>query len=354
MKKQYDYIIVGAGLAGICLAEKLESEGKSFIVIDGEKHSSTLIAGGMYNPVVLKRFTEIWKAEEQLSIALPFYNQLEAKLGVKIKYELPLYRRFFSVEEQNNWFCASDKPNLEKYLSPKLIKKEINGIVSSFGFGEVLYSGYVNTAALQNSYRDYLQKKKLYKKEIFEYNCLNYSEDDVSYKDLKANYIVFSEGMGMQSNPFFKDLPLDGTKGELLLIKIPNLSIDFILKGDIFLIPIGNDLYKVGATYNWEDKTDIPTEEGKKELLDKLKAIVGLDFEIVDHKAGVRPTVKDRRPLLGRSIESDRIYVLNGLGTRGVLLGPFLAEALYNKIENNIPLEENISIHRYKKFKLKN
>jgi glycine/D-amino acid oxidase-like deaminating enzyme len=160
--------------------------------------------------------------------------------------------------------------------------------------------------------------------------------------------------MGMQSNPFFKDLPLDGTKGELLLIKIPNLSIDFILKGDIFLIPIGNDLYKVGATYNWEDKTDIPTEEGKKELLDKLKAIVGLDFEIVDHKAGVRPTVKDRRPLLGRSIESDRIYVLNGLGTRGVLLGPFLAEALYNKIENNIPLEENISIHRYKKFKLKN
>ncbi len=30
--------------------------------------------------------------------------------------------------------------------------------------------------------------------------------------------------------------------------------------------PIGNDLYKVGATYDWKDKTNNPTEEGKKRI----------------------------------------------------------------------------------------
>ncbi|MDM1530975.1 FAD-dependent oxidoreductase, partial [Myroides odoratimimus] len=110
-------------------------------------------------------------------------------------------------------------------------------------------------------------------------------------------------------------------------------------------------LYKVGATYDWQDKTDNTTAEGLSELLEGLRDVVDLDFEVVAHNAGVRPTVKDRRPLLGRSRESARIHVLNGLGTRGVLLGPFLADKLYNNIENAMELEENISIHRYKKFK---
>lgn len=346
-----DYIVVGTGLAGICFTEKLASEGKSFVVIDNEKRSSSLMAGGMYNPVVLKRFTDVWKVGEQLDIALPFYAELEKKLGEKFIFEMPLYRRLLSVEEQNNWFHAADKPNLEKYLSPKLVRDEINGVKSPFGFGEVNYTGYVETKTLIKAYRAYLNEINSYRQEDFDYDSLSYTDEEVTYKDIVAKHIVFAEGFGMLQNPFFKDLPLDGTKGEVLLVKIPNLSIDIILKANVFLIPVGNDLYKVGATYDWEDKTDTTTEEGLRELLEGLRDVVDLDFEVVAHNAGVRPTVKDRRPLLGRSRESARIHVLNGLGTRGVLLGPFLAEKLYNNIEKAMELEENISIHRYKKFK---
>jgi hypothetical protein len=42
-----------------------------------------------------------------------------------------------------------------------------------------------------------------------------------------------------------------------------------------------------------KDKTDLPTEEGKTELIDRIKEIITCDFEIVQHFAGVRPTVKD-------------------------------------------------------------
>lgn len=349
----YDYIIVGIGLAGISFAEKLIKEGKSFVVIDNEGRSSSLIAGGMYNPVVLKRFTDVWKINEQLALAKPFYEALQDKLGIQFWHPMPLLRRLLSVEEQNNWFEAADKPNLERYLSHKLVREDINGVSAPFGYGRVLETGYLETSELIYSYRDYLKSLNSYRKETFNFEEFSYNDNEVTYKDIIARHIVFAEGFSLLNNPFFNELPLDGTKGELMIVRIPDLKIDFMLKAKVFIIPIGNDLYKVGATYDWEDKTDNPTEERKQELIDGLKDLINLDFEIVLHTAGVRPTVKDRRPLLGRSRESERIHVLNGLGTRGVLLGPFLADKLYNNIENNEPLEENLSIHRYKKFKIK-
>ena len=90
------------------------------------------------------------------------------------------------------------------------------------------------------------------------------------------------------------------TKGELLTIYAPDLKIDFVLKGPVFLIPLGNDLYTVGATYDWDDTTNNVTEKGKEELLDKLKTLISCSFEVVDQVAGIRPTVKDRRPLVGQ------------------------------------------------------
>lgn len=342
-----DYIIVGGGLAGICFAETILSKNKSFCLIDGGGRSSSMVAGGMYNPVVLKRFTEVWKTKEQTDLAKPFYKDIEQRLGICFNYPMPLYRRFTSVEEQNNWFQALDKQNLSSYLCSELVYDKFLGVSSEYGFGEVKETGYLDAKLLIESYRSFLESKGLFKDECFDYSELSYSSSYVDYKGIRARNIVFAEGFGLHKNPFFKDLPLDGTKGELLIVKIPDLKIDFILKAKVFLIPLGNDLFKVGATYDWKDKSDAITEEGKNELLVGLKEAVGLDFEVVDHVAGVRPTVKDRRPLVGSSEVSNAIHVLNGLGTRGVLLGPFLANALYDYIENNVELDREISIKRF-------
>ena len=251
------------------------------------------------------------------------------------------------MEEQNNWFQALDKQNLSSYLCSELVYDKFLGVSSEYGFGEVKETGYLDAKLLIESYRSFLESKGLFKDECFDYSELSYSSSYVDYKGIRARNIVFAEGFGLHKNPFFKDLPLDGTKGELLIVKIPDLKIDFILKAKVFLIPLGNDLFKVGATYDWKDKSDAITEEGKNELLVGLKEAVGLDFEVVDHVAGVRPTVKDRRPLVGSSEVSKAIHVLNGLGTRGVLLGPFLANALYDYIENNVELDREISIKRF-------
>jgi hypothetical protein len=49
----------------ISFAEAL-GNGKSIFVVDDDSQTSSKIAGGLYNPVILKRFSEVWQAQEQL------------------------------------------------------------------------------------------------------------------------------------------------------------------------------------------------------------------------------------------------------------------------------------------------
>ncbi|RXR20514.1 FAD-binding oxidoreductase [Flavobacterium amnicola] len=344
-----DYIIVGSGIAGVSFAELALQNGKSFVVYDNYSTNSSRIAGGLYNPVILKRFSEVWKAKEQLEFALPFYKTISERIATVFDFPIPVYRKFASIEEQNNWFHAADKPNLAPFLATEIIHKEYQSITSTFGFGQVLQTGYVDVAMLLDNYIQYLSQQNAFINETFDYSQLIVNEDAVVYKGTKAKNIIFSEGFGLHANPYFNNLPLDGTKGELLIIKAPDLNLDVVLKSSIFILPIGNDLFKVGATYNWEDKTDTPTEEGKQELIDSLKELIDCDVEIISHFAGVRPTVKDRRPLVGHHTTFKKIHVLNGLGTRGVMLGPWLAKALFENIENSTPLDNQISIRRFDK-----
>lgn len=349
-----DYLIVGAGIAGISFTEIALQNRKSVKVVDDFSTNSSRIAGGLYNPVILKRFSEVWKAKEQMESSLPFLQSLETKLNSKFDYKIPIYRKFASIEEQNNWFQAADKPNLSPFLSTTIIHKQYQSISSEYGFGEVLNTGYVEISTLVDAFIGFLSANDLFIEESFDYDQIEDCVTHVVYKGQEYRNIVFAEGFGLQKNPFFNYLPLDGTKGELLIIKAPDLNLDVVLKSSIFILPIGDSMFKVGATYNWVDKTDLPTEEGKNELVNNLKELIDCDFEMINHFAGVRPTVKDRRPLVGTHHEFKNIHVLNGLGTRGVMLGPWLAKALFDNLENNVPLDSNISIERfYKKLGIK-
>jgi len=345
-----DFLIVGNGLAGISFAEIALQNNKSIFVFDNNSQPSSRIAGGLYNPVVLKRFSEVWKAKEQIDFAFPFYHKIQSKLNVVFDFELPILRKFYSSEEQNNWFQAADKPNLAPFLDSKLVTISYQNIDSPFHYGKVLHTGYLEISILIEAYSNYLKSINSFSEAPFVYNKIEFFEGFIQYKNIKAKHIVFAEGFGLHANPYFNDLPLDGTKGELLIIKAPNLQLDVVIKSSVFILPIGNDLYKVGATYDWTDKTNQPTEAGKQELIEKLNELMSCDFEIIQHFAGVRPTVKDRRPLVGTHPVHLKLHVLNGLGTRGVMLAPYLANQLFQHIENSIPLEKQIDITRcYKK-----
>ena len=342
-----DYLIVGSGLAGISFAETALQHQKNFLIIDNQSQNASLIAGGLYNPVILKRFSEVWQAEQQLVVLDSFYQKLESKLQIKVDYKIPILRKFFSIEEQNNWFAASDNKMLAPFLSLDLVTTKYHGINSPFNYGQVLQTGYVDTKLLLNAYKKYLLDHNLLLEETFDYHSIQFFDDGVQYKNTKAKQIIFAEGFGLHTNPFFNYLPLDGTKGELFIIKAPNLNLEVIINTSVFILPLGNDLFKVGATYNWQDKTSNPSEEGRTELLARIYEILDCEFEIIAHFAGVRPTVRDRKPLVGTHPQFSRLHILNGLGTRGVMLGPSMAIALFELIEHQKPLDKVIDIKRY-------
>ena len=345
--KEVDYIVVGCGLAGISFCEVLRAHGKSFLVFDDGSQKSSIVAAGMYNPVILKRFTSVWKAKEQIEIAKTFYANLERLLDIKLDYQLPVYRRLASVEEQNNWYAACDKPGMEDFLVSDVIKNTNPAIVAPFGFGEVLETGRVDTANLLKHYKLFLKTINSYFDVSFDYSEIKFLEKGIGYKNVKANHLVFAEGFGMVKNPFFKQLPLNVAKGEVLTIEAPELKASVILKSSVFVIPEKDDLYTVGATYNWDDSTNIPTEVAKKELVEKLKELITCPFKVVHHEAGIRPTVKDRKPLVGRHPEHSNLSILNGLGTRGVMIGPYVAEQLFQYVEKGMPLDPEIDINRF-------
>tara|TARA_R100000935_G_C2811820_1_gene155343 strand:- start:265 stop:1326 length:1062 start_codon:yes stop_codon:yes gene_type:complete len=342
-----DYIIVGSGLSGIAVAETLLNRENNILVFDDHSQSSSTVAGGIYNPVILKRFTLAWNANEQLDTALSFYTSLEKKLNVSLIQTLPIYRRFHSIEEQNNWFSAMDKLYLDRFLDEKLVQSINPHIPSSHSFGHVKETGVVNTELLLEKYRSYLTEINSFQKETFDFDHLIINENHIAYKNWKAKKIIFCDGFGLKNNPYFNYLPLIGNKGEYLIIKAEGLKLEVAVKSSVFIIPLGNDLYKVGATYNNWDKTKEPTEEGKNYLLEKLKGFLICDFEVVDQVAGIRPATNDRKPLVGKHPKYPNMFCCNGFGSRGVLIGPTVAMELINYIEDLEPLSEEIDINRF-------
>lgn len=344
-----DYLVVGLGLAGISFCETLEQHGKSFRVVSDDSQKASTVAGGLYNPIILKRFSLSWRAHEQLEILPSFYASLEQKLGITLDHPLRVLRRFASTEEQNGWFEASDRPGMASLMSSNLVANTNPALDAPFGFGEVMGTGRLDTEQLQEAYGHYLSQKGVLVKETFTYDALEINEEGVAYNGFKARQIVFATGFGLKHDPFFNYLPLNGTKGELLTIKAPGLNETRVIKSAVFIIPLGDDLYRVGATYKWQDKTNRPTQEAREELETKLRTFLKCEYEVVGHVAGVRPTVADRRPLVGRHPLHHNVYVLNGFGSRGVMIAPFASKTLFDFIENGREIPADMDIARFRK-----
>lgn len=342
-----DTLIVGFGIAGLNYAEQLRRNKKSFMVLAPLEQSASHCAAGIINPTVLKRFNPVWKAEAFLNYALPFYTDLEALVQGKVFHSLPIYRILKSIQEQNEWIVAASRPTLEKYLNAKLISaKKYPEVSAPNAYGEVTISARVNTNALLNFYRNKIIPNQ-FTKEKLNYETLIVQKELIKYKEITARRIVFCEGYHGVNNPYFNYLPLVGSKGEILIIKCDHLTEEVIFKGSIFLSPMGNNEFWVGATFDREDKTTKVTEKGKDWLLAKLNQFLKIPYQTLEHKAQIRATVIDRRPLLGRHPQLDNVYLLNGVGTRGVLMSPLLSNWLFNFIENNVKLPPEADIKRF-------
>ncbi|WP_010521572.1 NAD(P)/FAD-dependent oxidoreductase [Aquimarina agarivorans] len=343
-----DYIIVGFGLGGSVLASHLEGEGKSVYIIDGSDKKASVVAAGLFNPIVLKRYTMSWNGHAQLQYAKLFYENLGCNLKTSIVEEFPVYRRFHSAEEQNNWFEKIDQPELSTYLSPYLVEQPTKAIVAPFKYGQVMKTGRILIQKMLDAYTKQLVNKAAFKNEDFDYDLLEIKKNYVQYKGVKAKRIVFCEGYGIKKNPFFNHLLLVGNKGTYLIIECKDLQLKAAVKSHFFIVPLGNNRYKFGATYEQQIKGGNYDLAAKAHLISCLDDLITVPYKIIDQVTAVRPTVKDRRPLAGSHHKHENVFVMNGLGTRGVMIAPTVAKQMVDFMEYKKPLPNEINCNRYK------
>lgn len=327
-----EFIIVGRGLAANVLMHTLHQRGISFTVIGSEHLSScSRVAAGIWNPVVFKRMTKSWLADELIAYLETFYAGCEERLQKKIVTPRPIIKPFTEEQEKKLWIRKSGL-ELRGYLDPEL-KEEIPAFLAqctiTSGYGSIHRCGNLDVAGFLDASTLFFKDSIV--DETFDHRQLQVFPDKLVYGTTEAKNIIFCEGYLVKDNPFFNWIPMKPAKGEVLTVSVPELKLkNTIFNRNGFLMDIAPGLYKTGATYEWQDLSERLTEKGRQELIEKLGQMTTCAYTITKQEAGVRPSSIDRRPLIGRHPKYGNLYVFNGLGTKGVMLAPFFSNNFVN------------------------
>lgn len=339
-----DLLIVGFGLAGLSVAKHADDRKLSFDIISDQSQLSSRIAGGILNPIAIKRMKPVWRVEEFLPFAKGYYNSLESTFKTNFYSSRDIKVAIHNIEQENNWFESWDKPRVQPFLIKELEKNNQTS-VKSIKLGTVK-GGIVNLINLFIKAQEYYEAQNIWFNESFKYSELNLSDTHIEFKNKSYKHLIFCEGFGITQNPFFNDLGIYGNKGDYLIIESKDLQFENILKAKYFLIPLGDDLYKFGATYQREPLNHQPSEESKRQMLEALNKMIDVPYKIVDQVCGIRPTTKDRKPILGTHKTYKNIHIINGFGSRGVMTSPLLGQNLISNIFDGVVLDKEVSIDR--------
>ncbi|MEZ4961327.1 MAG: FAD-dependent oxidoreductase [Saprospiraceae bacterium] len=356
--EELDFLIVGQGLAGTMMAHFLLQENKRIKILDLPMRGRTsTIAAGVINPVTGRRIAKSWHFEVLYAFAKKTYQELENILGITLWHDRNILRALHNTFEENEWYRRGAFPEYEAYFEDSADLENISSkIKPAHAWGEMRHCAQVALPELVRSYRRWLQRQGLFLEEKFDYQAIVFQDGRVQYKQFSALKIIFCEGARAIANPYFNFLPFVPTKGELLILKIPGADFEKIVKHHLFIVPVEQwngatipHLFWAGSTSRFEYADELPSEEQKRNLLDKLEKTLSVPFEVFEHLAGIRPTVFDKRPFSGVHPSHGQLAIFNGLGTKGASLAPFFAKQMADFLLGNGELDKEVDIKRFLK-----
>jgi glycine/D-amino acid oxidase-like deaminating enzyme len=345
----YEYLIIGQGVGGTSLAWHLHDLGKSFqLVGDSSMPSSSRVAAGIFNPLTGKKLVKTWLADDLFPYARSFYGNLEEKLACKLMHSAPIYRPFRSIEEQNTYLAQTADPSIRPYIADTPDpRNELPYVNADFGGLEVVQSGWIDVPALLDASRLYFKARNEYLESTFDAADLVREDGSIIWKGKRFKAVIFSQGFFALENSWFNWLPFTPVKGQILEIALDVSVKPYIINQGIFALPVAENRMKVGATYSWGPLDWEATEAATEELEAKLKGLLNTGYTLTGAQAGIRPSVRDRRPLIGIHPEFPNVSIFNGLGTKGVTLAPFLAKEFCNHLIYGKELNPLVNIKRY-------
>ncbi len=343
-----DYIITGQGIAGSLLAWFLIQEGKKILVADPALDKTcTRVAAGLIHPLTGRRIVKSWNADLFIPFARNTYTSIEDKLGERFFEDYPVFEIFNDAGHRNDWAGRSAEPEMHNYISEECGAGEIpGGVKAPFGGRWVINGGWLDTRRFTDAIRRFLIQKASFIQEAMDYREVAFTDAGIVWKDIPATAIIDCSGSAAINHPLFQDLPFNPCKGELLQISSKDLPKDIVLHGPVKIIPLGGYEYLTGATYDFKTIDDNCTAEGKEKMEEALHKMTSAPYSITGHTAAVRPSTKDRRPIMGPHKNIKRLFVFNGLGSKGVMMGPYLAKQLSAFLLHNTPLDKEVNPYR--------
>ncbi len=339
-------LIIGAGLAGTSLAHQLLANGHRVQFVDRGVNHSTAVAAGMVNPMVFRRMNKSWRLDEFMKDAKSFYLHMEKELGHALFHPIVIRRMLSSEQERNYWIERSKLPEYQDYLTELTPEDESYSLAENhFGSGRLKASFWVDAKVYYEKNLDYFERKGSIFKEDFDFS--SFDENTLNYKGTSYDKVVFTVGYQQINTPFFNELPIQQTKGQTIRVHSNEIPEVESLNRKCFVLPLGDQVFRIGATYEWDNPDLTPTNEAKQELIEHLRVLGNFTYKILDQQVGVRPTVLDRRPILGAHHTIKNMYLFNGLGTKGYLMAPTLARELSDYMFHEISLDKEISIDRF-------
>lgn len=319
--------IVGMGLAGACTAWQLWRRGAAFRIIDSGRKGSSHVAAGLVNPVTGKNCTVADDYALHLAEAENFYRDCEAVVSQQVWFPLEVIRLLSPAEQK------------------KMLPKLQTGDAADWVVDQFVDLHWPNDRAfvLRGGARLDVTRFLQLTRQFFSSQGL--LEEREFVQPMADECTIFCEGSQglLRGNP----IPWQHrcAKGEILTVHAPAWQQSRMITGRGWLVPIGEDRYKVGATYEWNHVDELPTAAGLVYLESIARELGGDAYSIVSHDAGIRPILRKSQPVAGM-IAPD-LYVLNGLGSKGSLTAPWASRCLVESLLEGIPLQSRLSTESY-------
>lgn len=338
--------IVGQGLAGSVLALRLHDLGYGVHLYDnGYLTSSSKVAAGMWNPLSFVNLKRSWLVNELLPELETTYGRLEQKLDCSFFHPKALLRIFPDAGAANLWDEKAIHPEVAPFIDsfmPEDVNQHFN---TPHGSGVVKGAGWLDLPKLLDATRLFFQKQQAFEeREVTSLEITNWLEH--------GDYVIQCTGWKPMSDSHWSDLPIHTNKGQALTLKIEGLTEAYMANFGKFLIPLGDGLFRSGSTYEHGALDALPSDAAR-EILEDVQESVKHPFAVIDHKAGFRPTTIDRQPAVGMHDTHVRLGVLNGFGSRGVMLVPFFANHLINHLVNGTPIMKEVDWRRFEQRRRK-
>jgi len=307
--------------------------------------SASHVSAGIVNPIVGQRLALNWRFDELYPIARSVYQQVECEIGTSFFREITAYRVFASAGERALWTRRRQRAEFSKYgglpMSPGHIGKSV---LDPYGGCPVYGAAVLDVALYLKAMQQWLRDRDSYREGWFPVTQATVKVAPIRWDNRDVRCIIYCEGFFGHSNPLLERIPFQVAKGEILTVRVAASPQHLLLGKEIYALPIGNGLLRIGATYERNERDSNPTNEGLETLKTRLGTILSTPFFTEYHEAGVRSMTRRRTPVLGRHPENAQVVVFNGLGSKGVLWAPHFSRHLVDHLEAGIKLDPEVDI----------